>query len=319
MTLQTVAVLMTDLVGSTEIAGRLGHAANEELRREHFAALRGATERCNGHEVKSLGDGLMVVFSSASDALTCAVEMQQAVEAQNRRMRERCEIRIGVSFGEATLDRGDYFGDPPTEAARLCAYAKGGQIVVGALVRQVASSRDDHRFRALGGLQLKGIAEPVVAYEVLWERLLASGMPLPERLREMPATGYVGREAERKQLHQLWQEASGGSPRLALIGGEAVVGKTRLATHLAMGVHAQQATVLFGRCDEDLGVPYQPWVEALEHLVKEAPRSILDWHVERHGGDLARIVPALRDRVPGCPAPRGSDPETARYLLYAAA
>ena len=47
--------------------------------------------------------------------------------------------------------------------------------------------------------------------------------------------------------------------------------------------------VLYGRCDEDLGVPYQPWVQALGHFVREAPRLILDGHVERHGGDLARL------------------------------
>ncbi len=310
---------MTDLVGSTEIAGRLGPAASEELRREHFEALRGAIERCDGHEVKSLGDGLMVIFSNASMALTCAEEMQQAVQAQNRRSRERCEIRIGVSFGEATLDRGDYFGDAPVEAARLCAFAKGGQIVATALVRQVASAREEHHFRRLGGLRLKGIAEPVAAYEVLWEPLLAGGIGLPERLREMPASGYVGREQERTTLTRLWWEASDGSLRLALIAGEAGVGKTRLSTHLAMQVHAQEATVLYGRCDEDLGVPFQPWVQALEHLVKAAPQVILDWHVESHGGDLSRLVPALFDRVPGCPAPREGDPETARYLLYASA
>jgi class 3 adenylate cyclase len=318
MTLQTVSVLMTDLVGSTEIAGRLGPAASEDFRREHFAVLRSAVERCGGSEVKSLGDGLMVVFPSASQALTCAVDMQQTVDAQNRRASQRCDVRVGVSFGEATLDRGDYFGDPPVEAARLCAHAKGGQIVVGALVREVASSREDHRFRALGGLQLKGIREAVTAYELLWEPLLASGVTLPERLREMPATGYVGRLRERSRLTELWEQASEGSLRLAMVGGEAGVGKTRLSTHLAMQVHAHGATVLFGRCDEDLGVPYQPWVQALDHLVREAPRSILDWHVQRYGGDLARLVPALRERVPTCPPPREGDPETARYLLYAA-
>ena len=105
---------------------------------------------------------------------------------------------------------------------------------------------------------------------------------------------------------------------MALISGEAGVGKTRLATHLALQVRAEGATVLYGRCDEDLGVPYQPWVQALGHLVKEAPQPILDAHVERLGGDLARLVPALGDRVPDLPSPRESDPETERYLLYAA-
>ena len=175
-----------------------------------------------------------------------------------------------------------------------------------------------HRFQALGGLELKGIAEPVQAFELRWEPLVVTGIALPERLREMPATGYVGRVPERERLAGLWAEACEGSLRLALISGEAGVGKTRLATHLALQVRGDGATVLYGRCDEDLGVPYQPWVQALGHLVREARRQVLDAHVERHGGDLARLVPALRDRVPDLPPPRQSDPETERYLLYAA-
>ena len=84
-----VAVLMTDLVGSTAMADRLGPSAAEELRLEHFALLRGALERTGGREVKNLGDGLMVVFDGAAQSLACAAQMQQAVEARNRRAEER--------------------------------------------------------------------------------------------------------------------------------------------------------------------------------------------------------------------------------------
>ncbi len=167
-------------------------------------------------------------------------------------------------------------------------------------------------------MQLKGISEPVQAFELQWEPAPVAGIALPERLRELPATGYVGRVAERERLAELWGQAREGSLRLALIGGEAGVGKTRLSTHLALEAHGEGATVLYGRCDEDLGVPYQPWVQALGHLVREVPQPVLDAHVERFGGDLARLVPASRDRVPDLPAPRESDPETERYLLYAA-
>ena len=244
--------------------------------------------------------------------------MQQAVEARNRRAEEPLYVRIGVSVGDATVAEGDYFGWPAIEATRLCAAAEGGQIVVDALVRQVAGAREDDRFRCLGGLELKGIPEPVQAFELRWEPVTSTGIALPERLCELPATGYVGRVAERERLTELWGQACEGSLRLALISGEAGVGKTRLATHLALQAHGEGATVLYGRCDEDLGVPYQPWAQALGYLVKEAPEPILAEHVERFGGDLARLVPALGDRAPDLPSPRESDPETERYLLYAA-
>jgi class 3 adenylate cyclase/tetratricopeptide (TPR) repeat protein len=315
---QTVSMLITDLVGSTAIADRIGPAAAEQLRTEHFELLRGALERTGGREVKNLGDGLMTVFESAAQSLECAVEMQQAVEARNRRAEEQLGVRIGVSLGDATVKEGDYFGWPAVAASRLCAAAEGGQIVVNALVRQVAGAREENRFRSLGALQLKGFSEPLEAFELQWEPLLSTGIALPVRLRELPATGYVGRVAERERLTELWAQTCEGSLRLALISGEAGVGKTRLATQRALQVREEGATVLYGRCDEDLGVPYQPWVQALSHLVTEAPQKILDSHVERYGGDLARLVPALRDRVPEMPSPRESDPETERYLLYAA-
>jgi class 3 adenylate cyclase/tetratricopeptide (TPR) repeat protein len=315
---KTVSVLMTDLEGSTAMADRVGPAAAEELRQEHFGLLRGALEQAGGREVKNLGDGLMVVFSSASESLACAVQMQQAVEAHNRHAQEQLGVRIGVSFGEASVEDGDYFGEPVVESARLCAHAAGGQIIVNDLVHRLGGSRDGHRFQSLGGLQLKGISEPVQAFELEWEPVVAAGIALPERLRELPATGYVGRVPERERLDELWAQTRAGSLRVALIGGEAGVGKTRLSTNLAHAVHADGATVLYGRCDEDLGVPYQPWVQALGHLVKGAPQPVLDGHVERFGGDLARLAPTLGERVAELPPPRESDPETERYMLYAA-
>ncbi len=75
-------------------------------------------------------------------------------------------MRIGVSVGDTTVEDGDYFGEPVVESARLCAHAEGGQIVVNALVRQLAGSRDGHSFQSLGGLELKGISEPVQAFEL---------------------------------------------------------------------------------------------------------------------------------------------------------
>ncbi len=315
---QMVAVMMTDLVGSTAMAQRAGPEAAERLRTEHFGLLRGALESTAGQEVKNLGDGLMVVFDSAAQSLACAVQMQQAVEARNRRADEELGVRIGVSVGDTTVEDGDYFGEPVVESARLCAHAQGGQIIVNALVCQLAGSRDGHRFNSLGDLQLKGIAQSVQAYELEWAPAPTVGLALPERLRELPATAYVGRVGERERLASLWEQAVEGSLRLAMIGGEAGVGKTRLSTHLAHEAHGEGATVLYGRSDEDLGVPYQPWVQAIAHLVREAPNSVLAAHVEQCGGDLSRLVPALGDRVPDLPAPRGSDPETGRYLMYAA-
>jgi class 3 adenylate cyclase len=314
---ETVTILITDLVGSTALESRVGPIVAEELREEHFGLLREALGETGGREVKNTGDGLMVAFGSAAAAVSCAVSIQQRFERRNRSAAEPLLIKAGVSSGDASTADGDVFGMPVIEAARLCDRCSAGQILAKEIVAHLAAGRG-HTFKSAGALKLKGLPEPMGTIEVEWEPAPVAGIALPERLRELPATGYVGRVTERERLTELWGQAAEGSLRLALISGEAGVGKTRLSTQLALQVREEGATVLYGRSDEDLGVPYQPWSQALGYLVKEAPQRVLVAHVEHHGGDLARLIPALRDRLPDLSPPRESDPETERYLLYAA-
>jgi predicted ATPase/class 3 adenylate cyclase len=314
---ETVTILITDLVGSTRLESRVGPIVAEGLREEHFGLLREAVSEAGGREVKNTGDGLMVAFPSAAAAVSCAVSIQQRFERRNRSAAEALLIKAGVSSGDASTAGGDVFGMPVIEAARLCDSCSPGQILAKEIVGHLAAGRG-HAFMSVGALELKGLPEPLDVIEVVWEPAAGAGIALPERLRELPATAYVGRVPERERLAELWAQTRDGSLRLALISGEAGVGKTRLSAQLALDAHGEGATVLYGRCDEDLGVPYQPWVQAFGHLVKEAPKRILDVHVERFGGDAARLIPALGDRVPELPSARGNDAETDRYLLYAA-
>ncbi len=307
------AVLLTDLVGSTELLSRLGEDAFDGLRRAHFSALRERITRSGGDEVKTTGDGLLATFSSAADAVGCAVGMQQAVDVHSRTAGVRLAIRVGLSLGDVVFEDGDVFGTPLVEAARLVAVAEGGQILATATVRAVAGARSSAVFADLGSLELKGLPEPVAACEVAWAPLPVSSVPMPSLLTDIGRI-YVGRDGEVERLARLWKEASAGERRLAFITGEPGVGKTRLAGELAKQVHVDGAAVLAGRCDEDLGVPYQPFVEALRHFVDHAPE--LSTCLGRYGGELARLVPELAERVPGLPAPLRSDPETERYRLF---
>ncbi|HEV8627078.1 MAG TPA: adenylate/guanylate cyclase domain-containing protein [Acidimicrobiia bacterium] len=125
---RVVALLFTDLVGSTELLQRLGDDAAEELRRVHFSLVRRALTAAGGDEVKTLGDGLMAVFSSPVQAARCAVEVQRAIEEHNRKQTagQELHLRVGLHAGEPIEDEGDFHGTSVVVARRLCDVARGG-------------------------------------------------------------------------------------------------------------------------------------------------------------------------------------------------
>jgi DNA-binding SARP family transcriptional activator/class 3 adenylate cyclase len=324
-----VTFVFTDLVGSTALLDRLGEDAFDSLRRTHFSLLRKAVSDAGGREVKSLGDGLMVAFSSPLAALGCAVAMQRAIAAHNRIDPDRAlAVRVGIHSGETTEEESDFFGTAVVVAKRLCDQAAGGQILVGDVVAALVGSRGGYRFSALGPLPLKGLAAPVPAVALEWdpteatEPAVGGAQAAPAGLVPLPAllTGigrvFVGRDAELERVRVAWKDAAAGGRRLVVVAGEPGVGKTRLAAALAAEVHAGGATVLAGRCDEDLGVPYQPLVQALRHLAGHTSDAHLIRRLGRFGGDLVRLVPDLAQRAPTLPPPLRADPETEQYRLF---
>ena len=175
---ELATIWLVDLVGSTRLATSVGPARADELREEYFALLREAIDASGGREFKNTGDGLFVAFSSASAAVGCAVLTQQLFERRYRGAEQRMHVRIGLGTGESTIRDGDYFGMPSIEAARLCDKAPADGILVSPATKMLAGRVDGARFESVGELELKGIAEPVEAFRVMWEPLdpeLAAG------------------------------------------------------------------------------------------------------------------------------------------------
>jgi DNA-binding SARP family transcriptional activator/class 3 adenylate cyclase len=316
-----VTFLFTDLVGSTELLGDLGEEAAEEARRSHFGLLREAVAAHGGSEVKTLGDGLMVAFDSPLAGLRCAVTIQKTAAVAQSRAEKPLAVRVGLHAGQPMRDEQDYHGTPVVVAKRLCDRAEGGQILASVLVADlIGSRRDEFAFRHLGPLSLKGLAVPVAACEVrpgtaaLTGDSLATTEPgqLPQPLGREERLALVGREGELSRLDQVWQATRSGQRRLVLVAGEPGIGKSRLSAEFARTAHGGGAAVLFGRCDEGMGVPYQPFVEALSRYLRQAPQLILG----RLGGELVRLVPEVGERVHGLSPPLRSDPETERYRLF---
>ena len=127
-----------------------------------------------------------------------------------------------------------------------------------------------------------------------------------------------GRTDELERLLECWRAADDGSCRAVFIGGEPGIGKSRLASELAKAVHAGDALVLFGTCEEDLDVAYQPFAEALRSFVQRCPLEVLRSHVRKYGGDVARVVPELALRLSDVPAPLSAEPEAERFRLFEA-
>ena len=142
--------------------------------------------------------------------------------------------------------------------------------------------------------------------------------PLPARLQPYGSRLFVDRRPEADALAGVLADVRSTGRRPALVAGEPGIGKTRLVSEFARKAHAAGTLVLAGRCDNGLDLPYQPFVEALEHLVDNAPIELLESHVAEHGDSIARLVPALASRVTGTPS-RGSErSEPDRYVLFRA-
>jgi class 3 adenylate cyclase/tetratricopeptide (TPR) repeat protein len=312
----TATFVFTDLVDSTATAARLGPASAEELRQTHFRLLREAVAASGGVEVKNLGDGLMVMYSSPSQALEGAVAMQQAVDRHNRADAEPLGIRIGVSVGEATEDDHDYFGHPVVEAARLCAAAGGGQVLASEVVRSLMRRGGTHTFADVGPLKLKGIPDPVDVVEVVWEPTTPEAtVPLPGRLvgSETDARfGFFGRAHELSVLVDAQKQARAASRCQAVfVAGEPGIGKTALVAAAARSAHRGGAIVLFGHADEDAGISYQPWIEALAGLVRDSAPDLVAGLRPARRGALARLLPEI-----GIDDDRVADPESDRMLVW---
>jgi class 3 adenylate cyclase/tetratricopeptide (TPR) repeat protein len=161
-------ILFTDVQGSTSLIDRLGDSKARALLRTHDAIVRGQLEQCGGTEIKHTGDGIMAWFPAVTTALDCAVAIQRGLAEHNtRNPDERINVRVGLGAGEPIVEGGDLFGSAVTMAARICAHARPGQILVADVVRDLSRGKP-RNFVDCGRITLKGFTQRVRLYEVPW-------------------------------------------------------------------------------------------------------------------------------------------------------
>src|SRR3954452_1519923 len=220
---ETLAIMMTDVEGSTALRMERGDVVADEILGTHAQILRTELRNHSGQERQFLGDGFLLSFRSPLDAVRCAIGIQRALEEHNAADPERrVRVRIGIHVGEVNERAGELYGQALHAAARVMAEAAGGQVLVSATVRDAVQPGEMWRFVDSGLFWLKGFPERWRLFEVVWAEASIGRTPA-----DAPSlTGLVERDDERAALRRAVDEARGGHGSLVLVAGEAGVGKS---------------------------------------------------------------------------------------------
>jgi predicted ATPase/class 3 adenylate cyclase len=250
----TVTFLFTDIEGSTQLWELYPDQMRATLIR-HDRIIEGIVGLHGGSVVRPRGEGdsRFAVFSRATDAVTAAAAMQQALHAEPWPAPVSLQVRLALHTGEADLREGDYYGSAVNRCARLRAVAHGGQALVSNATQQLVhdSLPEGVTLQDLGEHRLKDLQRPERIFQVVAPGLPADFPPL-KSLDNLPnnlpvqLTSFVGREREMEEVKRLLAPESaqvpppaGSAPhpregtRLLTLTGPGGTGKTRLALQVA--------------------------------------------------------------------------------------
>lgn len=170
------AIMFTDLVGSTSLA-QTDEKDALALLREQGALARPVLDAYHGRLVKSTGDGMLVEFANALDAIECAVEFQRRVhERSTRDGRIPLQVRIGIHVGDVESEGTDILGDAVNIAARIEPLAEAGGISLSGPVYDQVSNKAPYQFEKLGPKTLRGVVKPMEIYRVVLPWAASGGL-----------------------------------------------------------------------------------------------------------------------------------------------
>src|SRR5262245_53559753 len=247
-----VTFLFTDIEGSTRLVKALRERYPQVLA-EHRRLVRAAIAAQGGHEVDTQGDAFFVAFTGAKQAVQCALQIQRALAGHDWPAGAPVRGRIGIHPGHAAPAEGVYTGLAVHRAARICAAAAGGQVLVSQATQTIIEDEEEEPGFTLcdvGERALKDMDRPVRLFQLAAPGLetrapaMQAAPPGPElgafaaaATRGLPrdTAAFTGRQAE---LAWLLDEvgglaAGGGVVGIHAIDGMAGIGKTTLAVHAA--------------------------------------------------------------------------------------
>lgn len=234
-----LTTMFVDLAGSTALSARLDPEDMRDVIMGYQNAVAGVVTRYEGHVAKYMGDGVLCYFGwpvahedDARRAARSGLEIAQVVSGMHAPDGETLAVRIGVAtglvvvgdlIGEGAAQEEAVVGDTPNLAARLQGAAEPGQVVVAITTRQLLGN--DFELHPLGEVDLKGVGGPVSAWQVKAELSPESRF---EAHAFDPVLPMIGRDHELALVMERWQRACKGEGQVAVLTGEAGIGKSRL-------------------------------------------------------------------------------------------
>jgi class 3 adenylate cyclase len=328
-----LTVMFCDLVGSTDLSGRLDPEDYRTLVRRYREAAAAALTRFGGHVARYQGDGLLVYFGwpqTFDDAAERAVRagLQVVDRVRSLPAQEPLAVRVGIHTGPVVVAREqgevDVFGETPNVAARVQALAAPDTVAITATTQHLVAGL--FVVEEGGAQSLKGVREPVTVYRVVTASGVRGRMATATRTSLTP---FVGRESERRTLRERWESAREGEGQVVVLVGEPGIGKSRLARQFREDLGAQPHTWL-----ESGGTPY--FADTPFYAVTDLLEQLFTWRAEDADDRVAALARALevagvdpQESVPlvapllGLPVPEHYPPvpvapEVARRRLLAA-
>src|SRR4029077_8786762 len=244
-----LTVMFCDLVGSTELSSRLDPEDLREVIAAYHRAVADVVRSFDGFVAKYMGDGVLVYFGyprahedDAERAVRAGLGLIDAVarlDVKSVKLQARVGIATGLVvvgdlIGEGSAQEQSVVGETPNLAARLQALAEPGAVVIAPGTRRLVG--DLFEVRDLGAVELRGIAGPVPAWQVLRPSAVASRF---EALRGSALTRLVGRDEEIDLLLRRWARAKAGDGQIVLISGDPGVGRSRFRGAWEERLHAE--------------------------------------------------------------------------------
>ena len=263
-----VTFLFSDIEGSTRLVKALRERYVQVLA-EHRRLVRAAIAGQAGHEIDTQGDAFFVAFASAKQAVLCALEVQRALAGHEWPSGASVRVRMGIHTGHATPVEGAYTGLAVHRAARICAAARGGQVLVSQATQTLIEDEEEELGFALvelGERRLKDLDRPVRLFELTADEAVPETPPR-HRAPAPTLAPIVGRAAELRVMSAAYERVLAGHSQVLLLTGEPGIGKTRLVEELTGRVRsaADGARVRVGESAPMAGaaLAFGPFVAAL--------------------------------------------------------